>query len=74
MHWPRAQLIILVIISTPAGAQKEEFTFDVEAFEPRTFEFTGYVEGEPEHARANQDGALYQLQFFGIDPEKRRRR
>ena len=69
MHWPRAQLVTLLLLSTPVGAQEEEFTFDVEEFEPKTFEFTGYIEGEPEHSRPNQDGALYQLQFFGLDPE-----
>lgn len=60
---------ILLLLSTGAGAQ-EEFSFDVEEFEPKPFELTGYVEALPEYARANQDGALYQLQFFGLEPER----
>jgi len=63
-------LILLLVLSPLAWAQEDEFDFDVEKFEPKIFEFSGYIEGQPEYARANQDGALYQLQFFGRDPEK----
>ncbi len=63
-------LILLLVLSPLAWAQEDEFSFDVEEFEPKVFEFTGYIEGQPEYARANQDSALYQLQFFGRDPEK----
>jgi hypothetical protein len=63
-------LIPLLSLAPPVAAQDEEFSFDAEAFEPKAFEITGYVEGEPEYARANRDGALYQLQFFGRDPDK----
>jgi hypothetical protein len=62
-------LILLLILSPVVGAQDEEYSFDAEEFEPRAFEFTGYIEAEPEHARANQDGALYQLLFFGREPD-----
>lgn len=64
-------LLVLLLLFVPGlCAQQEEFDFDLAKFEPKTFELTGYVEGEPEFARANQDGALYQLQFFGLSPEK----
>lgn len=66
--WPLP--ILLFALGPLAAAQDEEFSFDAEAFEPRLFEFSGYLEGEPEYARANQDGALYQLQFFGRDPDE----
>jgi len=56
-------------LSSPALAQDAEFSFDADAFEPKVFSFSGYLEGEPEYARANRDGALYQLQFFGRDPD-----
>ena len=69
MQLPRTSLMMLAGLALSAGAQEEEYSFDVEEFEPKTFEFTGYVEGLPEHARANQDGALYQLQFFDRDPK-----
>lgn len=64
-------LLLIPSLAVPAAAQEDEYSFDVEAFEPRPFELTGYLEAEPEYARANRDGALYQLQFFGLDPDKR---
>lgn len=63
-------LILLLTLSPWLMAQNEEFSFDADEFEPKVFEFTGYVEAEPEYARANQDGALYQLQFLGRDPQQ----
>ena len=65
----RRLLFLLVILGQAAWAQDQEFSFDVEEYEPRAFEFSGYIEAEPEHAKANQEGALYQLQFFGRDPD-----
>ncbi len=70
MQRPWTLLILLLSLSAAPVAQEDEFTFDAEAFEPKLFEFTGYIEGEPEYGRANPDGALYQLQFFGRDPQK----
>ena len=63
-------LVCLCFVSPQLWAQDDEFVFEVEKFEPKPFEFTGYLELEPEYAKANQKGALYQLQFFGITPEK----
>ena len=34
-------LISLLVLSLSLAAQEEEFSFDVEKFEPRAFEFTG---------------------------------
>jgi hypothetical protein len=45
----------------------EEFTFDATEFEKRSFEFLGYAELWPEYIPSDQDGALYQLAFFGED-------
>ena len=70
MHQAWLSLLLLLGLGGAMAAQDEEFTFDAKAFEPKLFEFTGYLEGEPEYARANQDGALYQLQFFDRDPDK----
>jgi hypothetical protein len=69
MHLKRTPLLLLAVLALSAEAQEEEFSFDVEEFEPKWYEFNGYFEALPEHARANQDGALYQLQFFDRDPE-----
>lgn len=63
-------LTALLILSPLVAADEQEFSFDAEQFEPKAFAFTGYFEIEPEYARANRDGALYQLQFFGRDPDK----
>lgn len=57
-------------MSLELWAQEDEFTFDVDKFEPKPFEFTGYLELEPEYARASQDSALYQLQYFDNNPGK----
>lgn len=62
-------LLILVLLFPLADAQ-EEYSFDVEKFEPKAFKFTGFLEAKPEYARANQDAALYQLQFFGREPDR----
>ena len=70
MHRAWILLGTLLSLAPLAAAQDEEFIFDADAFEPKMFEFSGYVEGEPEYARANRDGALYQLQFFGRNPDK----
>jgi len=70
MSRPWTLLSLLSILSPLVAAQDEEFNFDADEFEPKAFEVTGYLEGEPEYASANRDGALYQLQFFGRDPDK----
>lgn len=70
MHRSRTLLILLLALGPPLAAEEEEFTFEVEKFAPKPFEFSGYLEAEPEYSLANQDGALYQLQFFGRDPDE----
>ncbi len=56
------------VLASMPGQGADEFTFDVEKFEARPFELRGYVEIEPNYAQSNQDGALYQLQFFDEEP------
>ena len=63
-------LVCVCVLSQQLWAQDEEFVFNVEQFQPKPFEFTGYLELEPDYGKANQEGALYQLQFLGINPEK----
>lgn len=69
MRWSGIALPLLLAFSFLTEAQEDEFSFDVEEFEPKVFEFSGYVEAEPQYAPANQDAALYQLQFFGTNPD-----
>ena len=66
--WSVALFGSWLFYSSCVSAQ-DEFTFDVDAFERKAFELTGYVELEPEYAKANESGALYQLQFYDIEPE-----
>jgi hypothetical protein len=65
----RKLAVLLAALSQPAWVAAADYSFDVEEYEPKAFEFSGYLEAEPEHARSNQDGALYQLQFFGREPD-----
>lgn len=70
MHLSRILLTATLTLGATAWAQEEDFSFDAEEFQPKTFELKGYLEAEPEYAEANRDGALYQLQFFGLHPDK----
>ncbi len=51
----------------PATAD-ETPAFDPAEYETRAFELRGYFEIEPSYARSNEEGALYQLKFFGESP------
>ena len=64
-------LILSIAASGGLFSQEDEFSFDVSEYESKPFDFRGYVELLPEHSLSNQDGALYQLQFFDEDEEKR---
>ncbi|MEJ2310491.1 MAG: hypothetical protein P8Z78_14450 [Gammaproteobacteria bacterium] len=63
-------LVGLFFVSAGLKADNDEYSFDTTEFEPKTFELTGYIEFEPEYAKANQEGTLYQLQYFGLPPEE----
>jgi len=63
-------LVCVCVLSRQLWAQDDEFVFDVEEFESKTFELRGYLELEPVYAKANQSGALYQLKLFDFGPEK----
>ena len=58
---------MLAIGSLPVAgsdAVGDEFDFDVSAYEKAPLEIRGYVEIEPTYSVSNEDGALYQLEFF----------
>lgn len=46
----------------------EAYTFDTGKYETRAFELRGYAEIEPAYSVSNEQGALYQLEFFDEDP------
>lgn len=52
------------IVAAAAAPAADEFSFDASRFESRPFELRGYAEIEPSYAESNEDGALYQLEFF----------
>ncbi len=53
----------LLAFMTGAFAQ-EDYSFDVEQFQKKSFEWSGYVEARPERAWLDRDSALAQLNFF----------
>lgn len=64
-------LLFLVVTGSSVALAQEDFTFDVSEYEAKPFEFKGYVELNPEYSLSNEDGALYQLQFFDEEEQKR---
>ena len=68
----RRELLItvyLVSLGVSGAVLAEEYSLDMQRFEKKAFEFRGYAELEPTYILSNQDGALYQLEFF--DQEQR---
>jgi hypothetical protein len=57
-------------VSLRAGAD-ETYPFDTDKYETRAFELRGYAEIEPSYSNSNEQGALYQLDFFNQDPRSR---
>ena len=46
----------------------ETYSFDAGEYETKAFELRGYAEIEPAYSKSNEQGALYQLEFFDEDP------
>jgi hypothetical protein len=65
------QLALLVaaslVMPVPAAAD-EDYSFDTGKYETKAFQLPGYVYIEPAYSRSNEDGALYQLDFFDESP------
>ena len=54
----------LILFLLPINAMAEgEYSFDVEAFESKPFEWGGYAEAKFEHIELNTDSAFYRLNF-----------
>jgi hypothetical protein len=60
----RAAAFALAALAAAPMARADE-TFDVTAYEKKTFEWTGFVEARPERQWLNQGSAGYRLQFPG---------
>jgi len=57
--WP------LVLLLLTAGAQADEYSFDMSQFEKKRFELGGYVQLEQQDFSLNRAGALYKLGYNG---------
>ncbi|MCK4837388.1 MAG: hypothetical protein KAS94_01220 [Desulfobulbaceae bacterium] len=55
---------LFLVVSPRAGQTEEEYSFDLEEFENKTFDWGGYAEVKWEHLDFNQDGSLYHLNFY----------
>lgn len=56
-------------LAIPSWVGAEEvYTFDSDEYETKAFELRGYAEIEPAYSVSNEQGALYQLEFFDEDP------
>jgi hypothetical protein len=62
-------LVAAACLAAPlrVGAE-EDYSFDADKYETKAFELRGYVELEPAYSKSNEQGALYQLEFFDEDP------
>ncbi|NOR26677.1 MAG: hypothetical protein GQ542_20265 [Desulforhopalus sp.] len=58
-------LVSLFLFSPHSHAMAEEnYSFDLEEFEPKKFEWGGYAEIKWEHIDLNTDGAFYKLNYY----------
>ena len=49
------------------AADENDYSFDLEEFESKPFEFGGYAEIKWEHMDLNKEGAFYYLNFYDDD-------
>ncbi len=62
-------VLLCCLLVHSIGWTQEQISFDADEFEKQAFEFRGYLELAPEYSRSNQDGALYQISYFGEEEE-----
>jgi hypothetical protein len=63
-----ALVVTAGLMVAPCVAAEETYSFDAGKYETRAFELRGYAEIEPAYSVSNEQGALYQLEFFDEDP------
>ncbi|MCD4762776.1 MAG: hypothetical protein K8R28_02005 [Desulfobacterales bacterium] len=56
--------IMILFFSSLAVTAGEDYSFDIEEFEPKNFEWGGYTEVRWEHIDFNTDGAFYKLNQY----------
>ncbi len=64
-----ARFLAAICLAVPLLVKADEtYTFDTSKYETKAFELRGYAEIEPAYSKSNEQGALYQLEFFDEDP------
>ena len=61
---------LALLITIEVRAQENEFSFDLQEFEPKPFQLTGSFGVLSGFGEVNKDGALYQLEFLDTDPDR----
>jgi len=56
-------IAVFLVVSPRIGQAEEDYGFDLEEFERKTFDWGGYAEVKWENLDFNQDGSLYHLNF-----------
>lgn len=56
--------LLIMFCHSPALPAEEEFTFEIEEFEKKIFDWGGYAELKWDHIDLNQDGAFSLLKFY----------
>jgi hypothetical protein len=59
------------LVGSAFAQDKEKYSFDVDKFEKKPFELSGYAELRQESFRLNQDGTPYKLNFYDRDARSR---
>ena len=57
-------LYLLALVFPGVVSSSEEYSFDLEEFEKKSFEWGGYAEVKWDHSDVNQDGAFALLQYY----------
>ncbi|MEN8135775.1 MAG: hypothetical protein ABFS18_09630 [Thermodesulfobacteriota bacterium] len=59
------RLLVVFLLAFPGSGQAEDdYSFDLEEFEKKTFAWGGYAELKWDHLDLNQDAAFYRLNFY----------
>ena len=64
-RWGGITLLALVAASAAPSTAWADESFDASAYDKKAFEWTGFVEGRPEHQRLRLGSAGYQLAYLG---------
>ena len=61
-------LLFLLQLGSPLSTFAEDYSFDIDEYEKKPYDWSGYAELKHEYFNLNQDAALYRLNYFD-DPQ-----